>query len=316
MSMSQLGPLDRERYDCIIVGGGPAGLTAAIYLARFLRRILVLDGGESRAAWIPKSHNHPGFPHGIGGRDLLARLREQAGQFGVRVEPLRVDAIARAGDASFIVHVGARQFPARRLLLAMGVVDRVPPLSGMREAMREGLLRQCPICDGYEARGKSIAIIGNGRPAAGEALFMSAYSGEIALAAAGEALALPDDIRARVEQAGIRAIDSPLVSFQAEHKGASLTFEDGARLRVDLLYSALGIEPQAELARNLGVRLTSDGRIATDDHLQTSVENCYAAGDIVTGLNQIGVAMAQAEIAAVDIHNGLRRLEGRTLEPA
>jgi thioredoxin reductase (NADPH) len=314
MSPATLESEDRHLKDCLIVGGGPAGLTAAIYLARFLRDIVVVDAGESRATWIPKSHNHPGFPHGIGGRELLARLGEQATQFGVRRESMRVESLERDADGIFVARMRGRTIRARRLLLAMGVVDRVPPLEGMREAMRDGLLRQCPICDGYEARGKSIAIIGNGRAAAGEALFMRGYSDDITLVSVGEALALPEDSRDRIAETGIRTIQQPVVSLDPEAAGALLTFADGATLRVDTLYSALGIEPQNDLARGLGIDLTQDGRIVTDAHQRTSIEHCYAAGDIVTGLNQIGVAMAHAEIAAVDIHNGLRRLEGRTLD--
>lgn len=304
---------DPEMLDCAIIGGGPAGLTAAIYLARFLRRVTLIDGGESRAAWIPRTHNHPGFPQGIGGRDLLSRLREQAAQYGVTAEPGLVEDVRGLDGGGFELPLRAASARARFLLIATGVVDNEPDLPGVTEAMRTGLLRQCPICDGYEARGKRIVVIGADARAAGEALFLRHYSEDVTIATAKGEWRLRADQLAKMEEAGVKVAGSRLLSFDREDGGARLAFEDGSTQRADLLYSALGITPRCGLAKKLGLEISNDGRILTDAHQRTSNEDCYAAGDVVTGLNQIGVAMAQAEISAVDIHNRLRAEEGFTV---
>lgn len=307
---------EQATLDCLIVGGGPAGLTAAIYLARFLRTIRVVDSGDSRAAWIPKSHNHPGFPEGIGGRALLARLREQALNYGVTIQTAQVESLNRSSNGDFVATIDGTDHRARFLLLATGVTDIEPPLAGVRDAMRSGLLRQCPICDGYEARGKSIAVIGGGRAGAGEALFLRGYSSDVTITSASLPLDMDEQMRGRVMESGIRLIHPALIAIEPEGDGARLFFSDGSALYSDILYSALGIVPRAGLANALGIGMSDDRRILTDPHQRTSLDTCYAAGDVVTGLNQIGVAMAQGEIAAVDIHNRLRAAQGLALDAA
>ena len=114
--------------DCLIIGAGPAGLTAATYLARFRRRILLLDAGSPRAALIPTTHNFPGFPKGVSGEELLALLREQASVHGVEVTEARVDSIERRPDG-FSACAGDRSWDARNVILATGVRETNIPIS-------------------------------------------------------------------------------------------------------------------------------------------------------------------------------------------
>lgn len=298
--------------DCVIIGGGPAGLTAAIYLVRFRRRIVVLDTLRSRARWIPRSHNHPAFPAGINGERLLERLRAQLAGFGPRPVEAGARAVRRDVDGCFFVETEAATLRARKLLLATGVIDRDPPVDSVGTAVKQGLVRQCPICDAYEMIDKRLAVIGFDALGPAEALFLRSYTADITLVTLGRPL---DDAGAAapLANAGIRVTTTALRSAYPDGDGVRLEFEDGTSSTFDAVYSALGIDPANALARDLRMPLEADGRVATDSHQETAVEGCYAAGDLVTGLNQIGVAMAQGEIAAVDIHNALRRAEGLTL---
>jgi thioredoxin reductase (NADPH) len=301
--------------DCVIVGGGPGGLTAAIYLARFRRRFAIVDAGQSRASWIPRSHNHPGFPDGITGADLLRRMREQLAGHNGSVREGSVTSLACGTDGIFKVVVGGRDtLTASHVVVATGVVDVEPPLPNVLEAVRRGLVRQCPICDGYEMSDRNLVVLGQGSAGLGEALFLRSYTSKITLVTLGRKLDLSDENRARMEQAGIRAIETPLAEIALEaDRIVRIAFSDGSALAFDAIYSALGSHPRADLAAALGLALHQDRRIVASHHQRTSIDGCYAVGDIVTGLNQLGVAMAQGEIAAVDIHNRLRRAEGLCL---
>jgi thioredoxin reductase (NADPH) len=268
--------------DAIVVGAGPAGLTAAIYLARFRRRVLVLSAGPSRASWIPESHNTPGFPHGVGGPEFLARLSEQALQFGVEIREDRVEALSPAGEG-FEASGAETAVRAPTVLLATGVVDRMPDLPGIEAAVHRSLVRMCPICDAYEATDKRIAILGDGGRAEREAAFLKTYSDQVTV------------------------IGSEAAQLAFAENTVRWSGPDGAEPRAfDHLYLALGCEPQSALAVDCGAERDAAGALVVDAHQMTSVEGLYAAGDLVRGLNQIAVATGEAAIAATAMHNRLR----------
>ncbi len=172
------------RYDALIIGGGPAGLTAAIYLARYYRRVVVVDEGHSRAKWIPLSHNHAGFPDGIAGEVLLGRMREQAEQYGATIATGRIDALEWSVDV-FVARGKGIAITARTIVLATGVENRRPAMNTAthRDALDRGLLRYCPVCDGYEATGQAIGVIGADSHGVAEALFLTTYSDDVTLLA-------------------------------------------------------------------------------------------------------------------------------------
>ena len=296
--------------EVLIIGAGPAGLTAATYLGRFRRRTLVIDAGEPRACWIPLSHNMPGFPSGVSGADILKRMREQAEEFGAVIQAGRVETLTGAGDG-FVARIGGRSIPARAVLLATGVVDHHPDLPGVERAVQRSLVRICPICDGYEATDKAVAVIGQDDKGAREAAFMRTYSDRVTLIHIGppHALSRPDEL----ERLGVELILAPLDSIDIENDRVTALSYGGQSRAFDLVYSALGASPNADLARGLGARLAADGRLEVDLHQAASVPGIYAAGDVVRGLNQIAVATAEAAVAATDIHNRLRRIDGLTV---
>ena len=296
--------------DVLIIGAGPAGLTAATYLGRFLRRVHVADGGEPRACWIPMSHNMPGFPAGIGGDDILKRMREQALEYGADIRPGRVERLMRDEDA-FVAVIDGERISARAVLLATGVVDHHPDLPGVERAVQRALVRICPICDAYEATDKAVAILGDSDKGAREAAFMRTYSDRVTLIHIGPADALTKaDELARL---GVEVIATPLETVQLEQDRVTALGWGGRTRAFDLIYSALGTSPNAELAQGLGARVAGDGRLGGDLHQTTSVAGLYAAGDVVRGLNQIAVATAEAAVAATAIHNALRRADGWTI---
>ena len=293
--------------DCVVVGAGPAGLTAAIYLARFRRDFVVFDTGESRAGWIPVSHNHPGFPKGVRGVTLLARMRRQAERYGARIEAGRVTAVTPAGKGFRVEIEDGPALRARNVLLACGVADHEPPLPGVKDAVRKGLIRICPICDGYEVIGQSVAVLGADALGVREAQFLTTYAERVTLIHTGLPKALPAKARRELAAARIELIETPIGRVVLDRRRIeALCFGPGEPRRFDALYSALGVSPRSELAQAAGARLDETGRLIVGDHQQTTLEGLYAAGDLVRGLNQISTAAGEAAIAATHIHNRLR----------
>ena len=296
-----------EPLDCLVIGGGPAGLSAAIYLARFRRRFLGVDAGASRASYIPLSHNHPGFPDGVAGEELLARMRRQAARYGAEVARGRVQALERRGDGAFVATTaGGEAFRARHVLLATGVEDIEPELPDLKDAVRRGLVRHCPICDGYEVIDQKVGVIGHGESGLGEALFLRTYTADLTLLTLGQAMDLDEGQRRAADEAGIRVAGDPVSRVVLEGDRIAALEIDGDEHRFDTLYSALGCRVRSGLARDLGAACNEIGSLKVDEHQRTSVPGLYAAGDVVASLNQIGVAMGQAEVAATAIHNALR----------
>jgi thioredoxin reductase (NADPH) len=166
--------------DCLIVGGGPAGLTAAIYLARFRRNCRLIDAGQSRAALIPATHNYPGFAS-IDGQALLARLREQAEEQGACLTSGRVESVRHLGSDGFVAQTTDGEVMARTLLLATGLIDGAPPMKDLFREGYAGPVRFCPICDGFEALDKRVGILGPIEAASRKARFMRTYTKEVLL---------------------------------------------------------------------------------------------------------------------------------------
>jgi len=291
--------------DCIIIGAGPAGLTAAIYLARFHLAIRMFDCGSSRAALIPKTRNHAGFPEGISGVDLLARMRKQAAQFGAFREEAEVTRI-EVGDAGFTVHVEGRVFEARSVLLATGVVNHRPemPADFHDKALANGLIRYCPICDAYEVTDKSIAVVGTGDHGAREAMFLRGYSADVTLIAPEGAHALDAAYASELEAAGIVCVDGPCGGFAIEGGRIALDTAQG-RMTFDTLYPAMGSRIRSRLAVAAGALASEDGCLEVDAHQRTSIPGLFAAGDVAKGLDQISHAMGEAGVAATAIRNML-----------
>jgi thioredoxin reductase (NADPH) len=292
--------------DCIIVGAGPAGLTAAIYLARYHLSIRLFDCGSSRAALIPRTHNHAGYPEGIEGVELLRRMLAQAELYGAVREAAKVTQVEPVADG-FIVHAGERRVATRSVLLATGVVNHRP--AGLEDAVHDpalarGLLRYCPVCDGYEVTDKRVGVIGTGDHGMREALFLRGFTRDVTLIAPDVEHRLDAACVAKLEDAGIARVDGPCGGYAIEGDRIALDTAHG-RMTFDSLYPALGSRIRSDLAVAAGAAATAEGCLEVDDHQRTSIPGLFAAGDVVKGLDQISNAMGQAGVASTTIRNML-----------
>jgi len=298
--------------DCLIIGAGPAGLTAATYLARFHRRIALVSAGRSRATYIPVTHNCPGFPFGVSGSELLDRMAAQSAQFGVVPIDARVRHLLRS-PAGFVAESDRQRWLAQTVLLATGVVDRLPPVPGIERGIADMVIRLCAVCDGYEASDHRIAVYGPPPTVIGHACFLRTYSKRVTaiLSEPGE---LSRNDRERAAALALTVLPPP--------RAIKLVSDDDGKVQVcrvswpdrqedfDSFYPVLGSDAKAGLGMSLGTRVDADGELIVDENLQTSVDGLYAAGDVVNTLNQISVAVGQAAIAATAIH---RRLSSNAL---
>jgi thioredoxin reductase (NADPH) len=302
--MKQELPGNTQRTDVLIVGAGPAGLTAAVYLARFRREVIVVDAGGSRALRIPVTRNYPGFPLGISGAQLLFRLREQAQNFGVSVTHGTVESL-QAAEGDFIAVSGDTRIVAKRVLLATGVVDKVPSVGGMEALSLEMRLRWCPICDAFELIGTEVGVLSDAQHGPGHALFLRTYTPRVTLFVEEGAGELSDAAREGLRAGAVRVIEEPILKVDAE-AGSCLDvhLRNGTTMSFDALYPMLGSVAQDRLAVPLGAQC-SGGELVVDHHQQTSVPGLYAAGDVVKALNQMSVGVGHAAVAATAIHNSL-----------
>jgi len=288
--------------DVLVVGAGPAGLTAATYLARFHRRFVVVDAGKSRARWIPTSHNCPGFPHGIGGDALLDKLRAQAAGFDVRIEDGRIERLQRDDEGFVATAADGRTWRARFVLLATGVVDVMPAMDGLEAGIAAHAVRLCAICDGYEASDADIAVLAPVDVGIHHAAFLRSFSRTVAVVPSEVGEPSPECARVASE-AGIELLP-PARSMRCDEHGCEVETDAGTR-RFDTLYPVLGSDAQSRLASELGAAVDDNAELVVDARMQTSVDGLYAIGDVVSALNQISVAIGHAAIAASALHGRL-----------
>ena len=298
--------MDEPILDCLIVGGGPAGLTAAIYLARFHLDILVVDGGRSRASWIPCTRNVSGFTEGINGKEFLERTREQACKYGAKIETEFVTKLERDERGLFTATWGSGCRTARTVLLATGVTNRRPPMEEdlHDEALSRGLVRYCPICDGYEVTDKKVGVIGSDSHGVAEAVFLRSYTADITLIAPDKALRLKAEDSEKLKAAGIDCVDGPAQAVAFSDEFIVVDTAEGHHT-FDSIYPALGSDTHTQLAEMVGAELSTTCCIIVDSHMRTSVPGLYAAGDVVIGLDQISHSMGQGGVAATPIRNDL-----------
>ncbi|MDE0878860.1 NAD(P)/FAD-dependent oxidoreductase [Sphingobium yanoikuyae] len=306
--------MNAERADCIVVGAGPAGLTAALYMARYRRRVLVLHDVSARALRIPLTHNAPGFPGGISGPDLIARMTRHAESYGASVREACIVKAMHDGEIFRVQSQTGENWHARTLILATGLhLNQIPLEHGVHEAaIRSGVLRYCPICDAYEHTDRKIGVIGCDTQGGNEAMFLRRYTDDITLIPCSYA-DLSERERKSLTDAGIRIVRQAAAKYTASGDSLSVELANGERLIFDVVYPALGVRPRTELAEALGLATDDSGCLDPQTPFETQIPGLYSAGDIVEGLDQINVAISHGAIAATKAHNWLRELDGECL---
>ncbi|MFT4077001.1 MAG: NAD(P)/FAD-dependent oxidoreductase [Asticcacaulis sp.] len=291
--------------DCVIVGGGPGGLTAALYLGRFRRSVIVIDADESRAALIPVSHNFPAFPNGVTGPHLLSRLRQQLAPYGINVLTDRAISLKKTEDL-FDVEMAGHTVSTRRVIIATGIADHGMSGENWRIGVEAGGLRLCPVCDAYEVIDKDVAVIARTEGAAAHALFLRDYTDRLTLYHVGDEANFSRDDTECLRRAGVALLHSNSAAVEVDIGGRAGVRHAGTVRFFDAVYPMFGCHPRSDLLRSLGAACTAEGKLITDIYQETSVPGVFAIGDVVSGLNQISVAMGQAAIAATHLHQSLR----------
>ena len=237
---------------------------------------------------------------------MLARLYSQVSNYGGTVIPGKVVAIEHDNGVFVATLDTGRHIRSKTVIISTGATDVAPPFPSMERLVKKGLLRYCPICDGFEAIGKTVGVLGRGVHGAKETLFISDYARVLTLICdipldenSKEAL----ELRSRHVEVVIAEIDS---IRESDVSGLNLVLRGGEIRQFDVLYSALGLHTKSELAKQLGADCDETGQVLVDEHMQTNIAGLYASGDVATGLNQISVATGQSAIAATAIHNYLR----------
>ncbi len=294
-----------HHYDVAIVGGGPAGLCSAIWLARYLHKVVVVDSGDPRN-WETRGINGYLGHQGIRSPELRAIGREECSKYGVDFVSGIVDhTVDQPGDLFAIQLRDGSRIEARRILLAIGIKDYWPDLPGLDRCYGE-TIHVCPDCDGYETRDKKTVVVGAGRKAVGMALALTTWTSQIVICTNGETADMSRVLLDKLKPLNIPVLEAPItcvVSRSSEILGLDL--EGGMSLDCERLYIAIGQYPADDLGAQLGCERDELGRLVIDARNHTSVKNVYAAGDIAPGPQLAIGAAASGAVAAIAIHASL-----------
>ena len=292
-------------YDCIVIGAGPAGLSASLFLARYLRRTLTFHHNSPRNEY---AHGVHGFLGHLGIRpgELLARGRDEVTTHGGLIIEACVNSVEQISSERFRVVAGTKSFEARRLLLATGLRDLTPDCSGFREFYGFSV-HHCPDCDGYEVKDKRVVVLSRGDNSAGFTANLLTWTRHITLLTDGGEIT--NDDRAKLSALDIAIRTEAIVRLEGDTSSRQLQrvlFAKGEPLECDALFFNLGTELATNFHETLGCRLDPEcGLVWVDDTQQTSVVGVYAAGDITPQSQLAVVAAAEGAMAAIHIHRSL-----------
>jgi thioredoxin reductase len=299
--------------DVAIIGGGPAGLSAALVLGRCRRRVTLVDAGHPRNAASRALH---GFltRDGTPPLEMLRLGREELAPYGIEWRTAEVAEIVRAPEGFEIRLQDGERLRARTTLIASGVRDDLPPIPGIADCF--GItVHHCPYCDGWEVRDKTLAVIGHdARSATALGLALTTWSARVFVCTNGKRVR--QEHRRQLEAHTVAIDESPIAHLEHDHGHvAGLVTQSGNRLGCDAVFLATGQRPQSDLARRLGCEVTRRGLVKTDHLGQTCVPGVYVAGDASRDVQFAVVAAAEGAKAAVAINKALQAGAGLTVAP-
>src|SRR5689334_22602887 len=294
-----------ERFDVAVVGGGPAGLSAALWLARYLHNVVVIDSGDPRN-WETRGINGYLGHQGIRSPELRRLGRIEGEKYGAQfLNGIVETASNETGDVFAICLRDGKTIEARRILLAIGIRDVWPDIPGLDQCYGE-TVHVCPDCDGHETRDKKTVVIGVGRKAVGMALALTTWTKEIVICTNGKPPDMNQELLNLLKPLNIPVLDSPITCVLSQNKEIrGVELQGGMSLDCERLYFAIGQYPSDDLGTQLGCDRDKIGRVVIDEHNHTSVKNVYAAGDVAGGPQIAIAAAASGAIAAVAIHASL-----------
>lgn len=295
----------QETYDCIIIGGGPAGLTCAIFLGRYRRRVLLVDNSKPRNYASRGIHGFLG-QHGIEPGELRKRGRAEAEEAGVEICECTAQTIRRVGDV-FEVVTSSGTMRARRIALAYGVRDILPDIPQL-ESYYGASVFHCPDCDGFEVSGKRVGAVGKGKGVVGLALKLLQWAGEVTIFVHGNERDFSNEETSKLLAESIAVKDERVIQLDGDGerlKGAVLS--TGERVELDALFFSWGVERSCDLAEQLGCKAVEDTSccLVVDDVKKTTVDGVYAMGDLVPGSQLAITSAADGAIAAIAINKSL-----------
>ena len=290
--------IDRE-VDALVVGGGPSGLAAASWLARFRRRVLVVDSGEHRADKVEHSHGYLGRDPQTP-RELLARGRQEVLAYPNAAITSDVVESAEPAPRGFAVSLrDGGLVVAHKLVLACGVADAKPEVPGLEEHYGASVFH-CPACDGYEAKDRDVVALGWSEHLSGFATTLLGWARSVTVVTAGERFRGDDVCRALLERHGVAVLEARVTELVGRRGDLrSVRLETGQVLPCSLAFFSVAHQPRTELARSLGCEIDDEGYVVVNDCGMTTVDGVYAAGDLVPGLQLTAIATAKGVVAGV-----------------
>lgn len=294
-----------EEYDIIIIGGGPAGLSAGLYAARANKRTLILDKpGEGALKKVEVLDNYLGFPDGITGKELLELGRRQVERFGAKIVEEEAVGIKPHPDGGYIVETPEKEFSCQGIIIATGVKRERPGVRNLKKFEGRGV-SYCVTCDGFFFRDAPVGVLGNRDYAVREALELLNYTSKITLFTNGKQLRAREALRKKLEESGIEVVTQEIEELTGEETLSGVKLKGGEVRKLKGLFVAVGTSGATDFARTLGIAVEGSA-IVVDRNQSTGVPRVYAAGDCTGGNRQVAVAVGEGANAAINLISELK----------